>query len=304
VDVTTTGFRFPAVRFVAGERLSSANYARALGVDDPLLSRAAEARGAGYRGRLVPPAMLGFHLAVAADALVDDLGFTWGKTLNLGIDVDWAGVPVTEEDLLEAHARVAAAWERPAKDGGTRQFLRVQTDFDLEGRTVCRWNVLFTERRLGEPVQGSDGEAGEDEDFGFFGQTRRTPLPAGRPEARVDTPVVDRLSLARLSVSLDNPDPLHVDDGVARAAGFEQVIGHGAAVVGLLHEPVRTWAGIETPVRLKTRQSAPFGIGDTLTAEAGDVTCDDGGSTWVRTTVARQDDVLIGTADIYLHTSS
>jgi len=303
VDVTTAGSSFPAVGFVAGERLSPANFARALGVDDPLLSRADAARRAGYRGRLVPPAMLGFHLAVAADALVDDLGFTWGKTLNLGIDVDWAGVPVTEEDFLEGRARVAAAWERPAKGGGTRQFLRVETDFSLEGKSVCRWNVLFTERRLGDPVQGDHGEAAEDEDVGFFEQTRPTPRPAGRPDARVVTPTIDRLGLARLSVALDNPDPLHVDDSVAREAGFERVIGHGGAVVGLLHEPVRSWAGIETPVRLITRQSAPFGLGDSLTAVAGDVTHDDGGSTWVRTTVARQDDEVIGMADVYVHTS-
>lgn len=265
MDVTTQGRSFPSKEFLVGERLSSVAFARALGLEDPLLLHSQAAREQGFTGRLVLPAMLGFHLAVSGDDLVEGLGFTWGRTLNLGIDVDWAGVAVTEEDELHASARVVATWERVNRRGGVRQFARIRTDFTMAGQPVCRCEVVFTEVRDGVPDPTVPTEP-RSHDAEPFAHLPSASLPAidgkALPEHR--TPEMTRLSMARLSVATDNPDPLHLDDDIARAAGFDGVLGHGAVVVGLLHEPVRRTVGLLVPTRLETSQTASFTLGNSL----------------------------------------
>lgn len=296
------GRTFQPVRFVLGERLSVVNYARALGLEDPVLISVGRAREAGYAARPVPAAMFGFFLTVPAEALVTELGFTWGRTLNLGIDVVTAGQPVTEEDDVEGQTSVEAVWERPGRDGDTRQFLRLRTDFRHAGALVCRWRVVFIENRPGEPDPALPAEPGG---------TADPDMPAARPgpvlvAPRADgalpphvTGEVDRLTLARLSAALDNPDPLHLDDSVARAAGFGRVIGQGSAIVGLLHEPVRRWAGDRVPLRLRTRQRAPFTLGQTLVADGVVAPQEDGqGSRRCHTQVRTASGEQIGTAEI------
>lgn len=50
---------------------------------------------------------------------------------------------------------------------------------------------------------------------------------------------IGRLLLARVSIAIDNPDPLHIDDAVAQASRFPMVLGHGFAAAGVLYETVR-----------------------------------------------------------------
>lgn len=301
------GRSFQAVRFVPGERLSVVNYARALGIEDPVLISAARAREAGYAARPVPPAMFGFFLTVPAETLVTELGFTWGRTLNLGIDVVTAGRPVTEEDEVEGETSVEAVWERPGRDGNTRQFLRLRTDFRHAGALVCRWRVVFIENRPGvsDPALPAEpsGTADPDMTAACPGPAMVEPPADGALPSHV-TGEVDRLMLARLSVALDNPDPLHLDDTVARDAGFDRVIGQGSAIVGLLHEPVRRWAGDHVPLRMRTRQRAPFTLGQILVADGVVAPQEDGGAgrrclTQVRTAAGEQ----IGSAEVDVITS-
>lgn len=299
MNVTAEGYAFPVARFVAGERVSTVSYARALDLEDPLLVDVHAARAAGYAARPVVPAMLGFFLTVPGDALVEDLGFTWGRTLNAGIELEWRGIPVTEEDTIEGRTTVEAAWERPASHGGIRQFLRLRTDFSVDGKPACRWKALFIEKR-DAPTQGEaipDADPGSGDATDLLDGAVPAEDPGGLELPSHSTGIIDRLTLARLSVALDNPDPLHLDDDVARDAGFDQVIGQGSAVVGLLHEPVRRWAGCQAPVRLATRQRLPFTLGDTLSA-SGQVSGRDDGCVACTTSVRNAAGQVVGSADI------
>jgi acyl dehydratase len=69
---------------------------------------------------------------------------------------------------------------------------------------------------------------------------------------------LNRLAFARMSVALDDPNLVHLDEDVARAAGFPGVIGSGGIVMGILYEVVRQWAGLERIVSGQTRQLVPF----------------------------------------------
>jgi acyl dehydratase len=263
------GWATPPIEFPVGEHLCVAAYAKALAIDEPELCRLDAALAAGRRGRPVPPPMYAFFHVVPTDAVTEELGFTWGRTLAAAVDFE-ADRIVTDADCLTGQARVDAVWERPGRDGSARQFLRLVTDFrGAGGELVCRNTVLFMERK--------DGPA--DDVFRLDEEPPRQPrrsLPprptaplcvrigAELPAAAI--PPVDRLMLARMSVAIENPDPIHLDDDAARAAGLPGVIGHGTTVVGLLYEPVRRWAGLDRVVGGRTTQSRPFGPGVALTA--------------------------------------
>jgi hypothetical protein len=140
------GREFGPVDFVVGERLSVLNFARALGIKDPILLSTAAAQASGYRARPVPPVMFLFFLVIPGEVLVNELGFTWGKTLAAGAEFDFGHV-VTEADRVIGRSWIDEAYERPGHDGGMRQFLRLRTEFsDESGRLVCRSRMLFIER--------------------------------------------------------------------------------------------------------------------------------------------------------------
>lgn len=280
---------FPPVSFVLGERLSPPNYARSLGLEDAELLNLHAARLAGLSARPVPPAMFGFFLAVTPEDLTDTLAFTWGRTLNVGIDVRWYGLPVTEEDQVTGQASVLDAWERPGSRGGYRQFLRLRARFTRDDAPVCNWEVLFTESRHEATV----GEVDDHDPRPAAAEPAAESASAIEDLPSAVSPTVDRMMLARLSVALDNPDPLHLDDDVARAAGFDAVVGQGSAVVGMLHEPWRRAKGLAAPVVLRSQQVRPYGIGDRLVADGQMVAADAG-----RAQVRDQDGELIGRATL------
>lgn len=266
------GRSFDPVAFVLGDRLSVANYAKALSIDEPLYRSAEAAQSAGWGGRPVPPGMYAFFLAFPG-GVWEELGVTWGRTLAGTIEVESARL-ATEEEVVQGQAHVEAVWERPGRDGATRQFLRLRSDFaDEKGNFVARWRVTFVERAEGPP-----SGAVPDHDFqGRGGQPNaweqlapRSPEPTGAEAGQVLLPHVagplDRLAFARMSVALDDPNLVHLDEAVAAAAGFPTVIGSGGFVVGALWEVVRRWAGLDRVVRGTIKQLLPLWPATTLTA--------------------------------------
>src|SRR5581483_5122433 len=271
------GRSFEPDGFVLGDGLSVANYAKALSIDEPLYRSADEARVAGWPGRPVPPGMLAFFLAFPDPGVWDELGVTWGRTLAGTIEIEAARL-AGEEEFVEGRAHVEAVWERPGRDGDARQFLRLRSDFtDEKGEFVGRWRVTFVER-AGGPPSGSvpqEDPGGGGEELPLERLAPRSAPPAGA-QAGTDLPAhrtapLDRLAFARMSVALDDPNLVHLDEAVAAAAGFPSVIGSGGFVVGALAEVVRRWAGVDRVVRGTTRQLQPLWPGTALTAR-GSVT--------------------------------
>ncbi|HEV7865359.1 MAG TPA: MaoC family dehydratase N-terminal domain-containing protein, partial [Acidimicrobiia bacterium] len=161
------GRSFDPIGFVLGDRLSVPNYAKALGIDEPLYRDAEAGRAAGWAGRPVPPGMHAFFLAFP-DGVWDELGVTWGRTLAGTIDVEAVRL-AGEEEWVQGQAHVEAVWERPGRDGDARQFLRLRSDFtDEKGEFVGRWRVTFVEK-----VSGPPSGAVPDHDPGPGGQPLR-----------------------------------------------------------------------------------------------------------------------------------
>lgn len=140
------GHIFPPRELVPERSLSVANYARVVGASDDAYFDSAAARAAGFDSRPVPLALLTFFHTMDESDLLDVLGVTYGKTLYGGIEFEFGEV-ATERQKLIGQTRVAEAYERPGKDGVTRQFLVLQTEFHTAtGALVSRSRLTFMER--------------------------------------------------------------------------------------------------------------------------------------------------------------
>jgi len=88
--------------------------------------------------------------------------------------------------------------------------------------------------------------------------------------SRVVGPIT-RMEFARFSIATDDPNRVHLEEDVAVAAGFPQVIGSGGIVSGVLTEVVADWAGIDKVTAGNIRMFVPLVPGMLLTS-SGTVT--------------------------------
>ena len=79
---------------------------------------------------------------------------------------------------------------------------------------------------------------------------------------------VDRMAIAWMAVALEDPNPIHLEDEVARAAGFPSVIAHGTFPVGAIGALLTREHGAGSVRSLDVRLLAPTYPGETVTAVA------------------------------------
>jgi acyl dehydratase len=77
---------------------------------------------------------------------------------------------------------------------------------------------------------------------------------------------IARADLVRYAGASGDFNPLHFDDGFARAAGLPSVMAHGMFSAGLLGSFLVSWVGDRRVRRLKLRFRAPVWPGDTVHA--------------------------------------
>lgn len=294
------GRAFEPVEFVLADRLSVQNWARAIGTDEAPFLHARSARGG---ARPVPPVLYAFFLTLSDEALVNDLGFVWGRTLAAGITAE-VGRVADDSEWLRGQSFADLAYEKVGRDGVTRQFLRLRTDFhDERGQLVNRWQTLFIEKREGPVTVPPPEEAPDDQAAPFSGVVRSSApaVPVDGQLAPHRIGPLTRLDFARMSVALDDPNLVHLDESVAAAAGFGGVIGSGGYVLSLVYEVARRWVGTDRVCRVEMRQLAPFPQGTLLCATGAVVdTCVDGDPSLgkVEAVVTDGADTTIGTGTV------
>ena len=126
----------------------------------------------------------------------------------------------------------------------------------LEHATFCRGDGGFSEVRGNGPKGGDPAPPA------------KPVTPEGAPDATCDLPTLPQAALIyRLCA---DPNPLHAEPAVAKAAGFPRPILHGLATYGVAgHAILRTFCGYD-PARLKSlgvRFSAPVFPGETIRTE-------------------------------------
>lgn len=110
-------------------------------------------------------------------------------------------------------------------------------------------------------------------------------------------PAVDRMRLAFMTVSMRDPNPVHIEDAYAAKAGLPSVIAHGTFVVSYLGAAVTRAVGVDALRRLHVDVTAPVFPGDVLhaRAEVTEVQAGaDGDLVTVRLTATRADGSKVG----------
>ena len=90
-------------------------------------------------------------------------------------------------------------------------------------------------------------------------------------------PVVDRMRIAYMAVSMRDPNPVHIEDEYAARCGLPGVIAHGTFVTSYLGLTVSRAVGVDAVRRLRVDLTAPVVPGDTLSTEAVVVAVDPAG---------------------------
>jgi acyl dehydratase len=188
----------------------------------------------------------------------------WLRDLDTG--VDWVKVVAGEQGLV---------LHRPLPPrGGAIGRTRVTEIIDKGARTGA---LVYSERAL---IDGGSGERIATVtqtsvcrgDGGFGGPPREAPavhpIPGRPPDLICDRPTRPEAALIyRLS---GDPNPLHADPAVAKAAGFPRPILHGLASFGIACHGILKCLCDHDPSRLtaiSARYSAPVFPGETIRTE-------------------------------------
>lgn len=79
--------------------------------------------------------------------------------------------------------------------------------------------------------------------------------------------VVTRADVRTYAEASGDRNPLHLDDEVARAAGFDRAIAHGMLTMGHLASALVAWAGDEAAIRrMRVLFRAPVLVDETIVA--------------------------------------
>ncbi len=210
----------------------------------------------------------------------------WLRDLDTG--VDWVKV---------VHGEHSMVMHKPLSPSGT--VIGKTRVLEVIDKGAGKGALVYSERTISDKASGDllctivqttfcrgDG--------GFGGPPREQPPVHVVPERAPDTTcdLTTRPEQALIYRLTADPNPLHVDPAVAKAAGFPRPILHGLATFGIAgHALLKSVCGYD-PARLKSiagRFSAPVFPGETIRTEIWR----DGGTVSFRSRVLERDAVAI-----------
>jgi acyl dehydratase len=188
----------------------------------------------------------------------------WARDLDSGID--WVKLVAGEQGLV-LHRPLAP---RSTVVGKTRVT-------EIIDKGAGKGALVYSERVVVDQATGERIATATQTTFcrgdgGFGGPARESPpvhaLPERAPDTTCDLPTRPETALIyRLS---GDPNPLHVDPAVAKAAGFPRPILHGLATFGIVGHVILKCLCDYDPARLSAiagRFSAPVFPGETIRTE-------------------------------------
>jgi acyl dehydratase len=286
-----------------------AEFAAAVGDDDPVFRDPEVAAERGFERRPAPPtftrtAMFPRHRPDGVGRLGFDLGFDVRYELH-GEQTYEFERPVYVGDTLSATTTLTDAYEREGRQGGTMTFAVLETEYvDGEESPVVseRATVIETEGTVTE----NDRNRGIERDASPEGATVRQPTEAepvtstddvavGDPGPTVIVEDVAPKDFVRYVGASGDFNPIHYDEEYARALGNPGVFGQGMLTAGYAGHLVGDWFGLEALRRFRTRFTSRVWPGDTLTV-SGEVTGVDAQTVTAELAASRQtgETVLVG----------
>jgi acyl dehydratase len=77
-------------------------------------------------------------------------------------------------------------------------------------------------------------------------------------------PSITKLQLVRYAGASGDFNPLHIDDEVGRAAGFDGVVAHGMLMMGIAAQAITNWIPKSYLKKFKVRFKGPTKPGDVI----------------------------------------
>lgn len=260
-----------------------AEFAAALGDDDPIYRDSEAATERGHDRRPAPPtftrtAMFPRYRPEGAHRLGLDIGFDIRYELH-GEQSYRFTRPVYVGDTLSATTTLIDAYEREGRQGGVMTFAILETEFiDEDG------NPVVTERQT---VIETDGSVSTDVLSGGRSEHNATPTRMTvRQTGSIDssttpdigdtgpTTVIEGLTpqdFVRYAGASGDFNPIHYDERYAEALGNPDVFGQGMLTAGYAGQFLADWFGLVNLRQFRTRFTARVWPGDTLTI-SGEVT--------------------------------
>lgn len=223
-----------------------------------------------------------YALGVGMGRVPDELPFVFERSLQAlptqAVVVAWddtwqdtIGLDVSR--VVHGEQRVTLHQPLPAQ-GRVRARFRIQNAFDkgLDRGAVLLARTELTNLANGLPLATLLSTVFARGDGGYGGPNGRGPAPHGLPVRPADftsTCSVRPEQAAIYRISGDR-NPLHIDPGFARAAGFDRPILHGLCTWGMVGAQVLRTACALRPERLQhleARFTAPVYAGETLRTE-------------------------------------
>lgn len=260
-----------------------AEFAAALGDDDPIYRDSEAAAERGYDRRPAPPtftrtAMFPRYRPENARRLGLDIGFDIRYELH-GEQVYQFRRPVYVGDTLSATTTLLDAYEREGRHGGVMTFAVLETEFvDEDGDPVVteRQTVIETDGSV-----GTDGPSGGRSEYDAT-TTQMTVRRTGSIDSSTTpdvgdtgpTTVIEGLTpqdFVRYAGASGDFNPIHYDGRYAEALGNPDVFGQGMLTAGYAGQFLADWFGLVNLHRFRARFTARVWPGDTLTID-GEVT--------------------------------
>jgi acyl dehydratase len=305
------------VRSVEGMTVEAgkvAEFAAAVGDDDPLFRNPSIAARRGYERIPTPPtftrtSMFPRYRPDSAARLGVDIGFDIQRELH-GEQAYELKRPVYVGDTLSATTTLINAYEREGQEGGAMTFAVLETEYVdgsddpvlTEKETIIETNKLMTESE-------NDGHNDRDLNTAPDGASIRQKGTGEEPIESVDqvavgdagpTVIVEDLApidFVRYAGASGDFNPIHYDRQYARSLGNPSVFGQGMLTAGYAGHFLSDWFRLDALRRFRTRFISRVWPGDTLTVN-GEVTNIDAPEITAEFTVTRDNEkpVLVGDA--------
>lgn len=297
-----------------------AEFADAVGDDDPVFRDPAVAAERGFEGIPAPPtftrtAMFPRYRPPGVGRLGFDLGFDIRYELHGEQAYDYRR-PVVVGDTLSGRTTLTDAYEREGQQGGTMTFAVLETEYvDADGDPVLteRETLIETTGTVSDPGSGDEGGSRDPSpERATVSQPAADPVPV---ESCADvavgdtgpTVIVEHLvpqDFVRYAGASGDFNPIHYDGEYARALGNRGVFGQGMLTAGYAGHLVGDWFGVASLRRFRTRFTARVWPGDTLTVR-GEVTGVDAPEVTAELAATRQtgETVLLGDVTARLPTT-
>lgn len=122
-------------------------------------------------------------------------------------------------------------------------------------------------------------------------------LSVGDVLTEVESPTMDRMRLAYMTVAMRDPNLVHLEDEYATESGLPGVIAHGTFVVAYAGATVSRAVGVAAIKQLRVDVTAPVFLGDVLRTHAAVTelqSAPDGEIATVSLEIIRQDGTQVG----------